>query len=201
MNPDDYQKISQLLTQRDTFQKDVNIFNMVSSNSLAQALFAHARPNLENANAQLSSIFQRLENNLNTLKSQVASNVSIVNDQKSKVTGVTNQINSIKSELSNLEVQNQSLQTKISEVRRSNQLKQKEYYAMVQAKLDLINSMTPKQHSFILQKALEAKNDEIISLFINTELDPNFKNAEGISLIQTAQDMHNQQVIDVLGEL
>ena len=48
---------------------------------------------------------------------------------------------------------------------------------------------------------MDAKNHEIIQLFKNAELDADFRNGDGISLVQTAISVENHEIINKLKPL
>lgn len=67
--------------------------------------------------------------------------------------------------------------------------------------IEMINVMTLKERSFVLQKALNNKNEDIIQLIKNTDIDADFRNGDGVSLMQTAIEVGHKGIIDKLKPL
>lgn len=88
-------------------------------------------------------------------------------------------------EIKNYELQIREKNSKIIERNNQQMNITKEYQLLNQTKLNLINNMTLKQKSFVLQKAIERNNSEIIDLLADSDLDINFQNAHQESLLHT----------------
>lgn len=149
-----------------------------------------------------------VEKEVQAYEKAVTQRESVIANKRMEVNNLKNNINAtkqknIQTETSNLNYQKQLdvSKSKINEKSQqlseiSNQYKQKQLDNQ-----NYVESLTPKERSFVLQKALDAKNHEIIQLFKNAELDADFRNGDGISLVQTAISVENHEIINKLKPL
>lgn len=149
-----------------------------------------------------------VEKEVQAYEKTVTQRESVIANKRMEINQLKNNVNTtkqknIQTETSNLNYQKQLevSKSKISEKSQqlaeiSNQHKQKQLDNQ-----NYVESLTPKERSFVLQKALDVKNHEIIQLFKNAELDADFRNGDGISLVQTALEVGHHEIINKLKPL
>ena len=153
------------------------------------------------ANAEIEQEVQSYENTVTQRESVLANKRIEINSLRTNINTVNQQCIQIETnnkqqqkqlDVSIAKISEKSQQlTEISDQYKQKQLDNKHY----------IESLTPKERSFVLQKALNNKNEDIIQLIKNTELDADFRNGDGISLMQTAIEVGHEEIIDKLKPL
>lgn len=156
----------------------------------------------------ISKVGVEVDKEVQAYEKTVTQRESVIANKRMEVNNLKNNINAtkqknIQTETSNLNYQKQLdvSKSKINEKSQqlseiSNQFKQKQLDNQ-----NYVESLTPKERSFVLQKALDVKNYEIIQLFKNAELDADFRNGDGISLVQTAISVEHHEIINKLKPL
>ncbi len=195
----------QLFTAQEKLEQQVQIYNTVSStgdhtnvhNAMA-IMGGDPRPQLAELNSHIDQVLGQLETNLATKQAQLAENRTIVNKNREEVVKMraSNQANA--EDLKKKQAASTMLQKQIEEKEdqhKSVLLQQKQ---AMQDNVDMVDSMAIPQRSFVLQKALINNVEEIISLMMSQEVDPHFRNGDGVSLMQTATEVNNQAIIDKL---
>ena len=194
-----------LFTAQEKSQQDVNLYNTLAAqgNALNLQNFllimgGDPRPKLSELDALINKILKQEEANVVSIQSQISGNKAIVNNKKAQLEKMRSTVLENEHNFKAKEVESQMLQMKIDKSKQIHILKIKECDSTLKVNTDMIESMNLKQRSFVLQKALIIKDDSIIDLILDKEVDPNFRNGEGVSLMQTANEVKHQLVIDKL---
>ncbi len=132
------------------------------------------------------------------IKALVAAKILELEAQKAQKQSYDSSIITTKAQIKAAEIEEKSNQAKIAETKEELRLKEAEKEQAKQDKLDYVVGMNAKQKSFVLQKAMETHDSDIIDLLRLTDFDINFQNAEGQSLIDTATILGDQPMLDYL---
>lgn len=201
--------MNELFAAQATLEGRVQVYNTVqaSGNSLniqnLNALMGGENPTtkLATLNSYIDRALSIYEGHIATDQAIVASNRVIVGQNRSEVIQMRAMQEQANQRLAQKQAEAQMLELKLTEEQNIHQLKQSEYINALQQNKEFIESMTLSQRSFVLQKALITSNDAIIELMINVELDPDFRNGDGVSLVQTANEVGNQTIIEKLAPI
>ncbi|WP_342269475.1 ankyrin repeat domain-containing protein [Rickettsia endosymbiont of Orchestes rusci] len=136
----------------------------------------------------LERILTQEQNSLTQINSNIAHNSGISQNLKSRISSANSSLNETNSKT-------REIQQKIAEATRQQQRKQQEYSSAQNSKTQLINSMNPKQVSFILQKSVEQRDEATINLLSSKNFDPNFQNAKQDTLLHTVITYNNQSLL------
>ena len=153
------------------------------------------------ANAEIEQEVQSYENTVTQRESVLANKRIEINSLRTNINTVNQQCIQIET---NNQQQQKQLDVSISKISEKSQQLTEISDQYKQKQLDnkhYVESLTPKDRSFVLQKALNNKSEDIIQLIKNTELDADFRNGDGISLMQTAIEVGHEEIIDKLKSL
>ena len=199
------EQYSKLFAAQEKSQEDVNLYNMFASKgdpidlqNVVALMGGDPRPRLTELNNTIDKILKQEEANVVLIQSEIAENKVIMNNNKVPLEGMRSQVLKMEYDFKAKQAESQMLQMKINESKQMHILKIEECNNTLKANSDMIESMTLKQRSFVLQKALIIKQNKIIDLIFDKEVDPNFRNGDGVSLMQTANEVKHQLVIDKL---
>jgi hypothetical protein len=142
--------------------------------------------------------FAIYENALKKSKTQISTNTQKLQQIKARKQGMELSLKTKEQQIKAADIAHKSNQAKIAETREELRLKEIEQEQAKQNKLDCVASMNAKQKSFVLQKAMETRDADIIDLLRLTDFDISFQNGEGQSLIDTATILGDLPMLDYL---
>jgi len=116
----------------------------------------------------------------------IANTVISINNNKAKLKNSEVVLQQLQNKKSDLESEGRELELKITSKTEDNKLKQEILHTQCESNKKMVDNMSAKQTSFVLQKSIEQNNDEFVKIFINKDFNPNFQNANGESLLHTA---------------
>jgi len=198
--------MDELFAGQAKLETNVQLYNMIQSGGdpfkiqNLKALMGGENPTekLTKLNNYIDLALSTYEGHIATDRSIIASNRVIVDKKRAEVIEMRNMQGKYDQQITQKKAEVQMLTIKLVEEQNVQQLKQSEYVNSLQQNKEFIESMTLSQRSFVLQKALLTSTDAIIELMTDVELNPDFRNGDGVSLVQTANEVGNQTIIEKL---
>ena len=208
MKQHDIDTFDQLFQAQAKLEQNVDLYNTTASlgnphhlQNVVNLMGGDPRPKLQELNNYIDTCLKSFETRVEKQRSEIAKQRVTLNSLKRETEETIAHNKKVISSVNNAKAQSDLLGVKIQESNKILAQKKLEFKKSIEANEDMVMSMSPKERSFVLQKALVIKATDIIKLMENAELDANFRNGDGISLMQTAIEVGHEGIIDKLKPL
>lgn len=183
--------------------RDFTILNCDShaARNIEILMNGNPKPKLDAVNSQLDEALTFFENGIAKQRSNNAKEIIEINGLRVESDKISSGILQKQKFFDSKKTELESIDFKLKESNKIFEANQLQLEKTKKEKLSMVESMTPKQRSFILQKAIKMQDEGIIKLIINFDLDADFRNGSGESLMQTASQFENKVVMDKLKPL
>jgi hypothetical protein len=208
MKQHDKDTFNELFAAQAKLQDNVNVYNVVESigdpihlkNTLL-LMGGDPRPKLQEMNNYINQCLTSFENRVESQRSENAQKQVEINNLRKQANEIRESHSYQQQYINNKKIEDDTLNVKMKASTELLQDKKLQLQKAQEDNVDYIQSMSLKQRSFVLQKALTTKSDDIIKLMEKVELDADFRNGDGVSLMQTAIEVGHERIIDKLKPL
>lgn len=208
MKQHDRDTFNELFAVQAKLQDHVNVYNVVASNGdpihLNNTLLlmgGDPRPKLQEMNNYIDTCLKSFENRAEEQRSANAKNQVEINNLRKQADSMRASNLQKQKYIDDKKVEADTLNLKIIESEKIFENSRIELQKANEDNIDYIQSMSLKERSFVLQNALKMKADDVIKLMENVELDADFRNGDGVSLMQTAIEIGYEGIINKLKPL
>ena len=208
MKQHDKDTFNELFAVQAKLQDNVNVYNVVESigdpihlkNTLL-LMGGDPRPKLQEMNNYINQCLTSFENRVESQRSENAQKQVEINKLRKQANEIRESHSYQQQYINNKKVEDDTLNVKMKASTELLQDKKLQLQKAQEDNVDYIQSMSLKQRSFVLQKALTTKSVDIIKLMENFELDADFRNGDGVSLMQTAIEVGHEGIVGKLKPL
>lgn len=184
-------KLYQLIERQQKLTKlsegfGTTITNPTDIHNLFAILGGDPRVELNSVNEALKEGIKLIQHDLVIGEDNLATQVMSISTNTVKLNKNKVILEQMQKEITNIESEGRELKLKVSSKTKDNKFKQEKYHMQCESNKHMLDNMSAKQTSFILQKSIEQNNHEFVKIFINKDFNPNFQNANGESLLHTA---------------
>ena len=208
MKQHDIDTFNQLFQAQAKLEQNVNVYNSTASlgnplhlQNVVNLMGGDPRPKLQEMNNYIDTCLKSFETRVEKQRSENAQKQVEINNLRKQADSMRASNLHKQKYIDNKKVEDGTLDVKIKASTELLQDKKLQLQKAEEDNIDYIQSMSLKQRSFVLQKALTTKSDDIIKLMENFELDADFRNGDGVSLMQTAIEVGHEGIVGKLKPL
>lgn len=209
MKQHDIDTFNQLFQTQAKLEGNVNLYNTTASlgnpNHLHNVMVliggVDPRPKLQQMNSYIDTCLKSFEARVAKQRSENAQKQVEISSLKQKADNMRANNLHKKKNIDTYKAESSTLDMKIKASTTLLKDKELQVQKAKEDNLDYIESMSVKERSFVIQKALMNESDEVIQIMSNFNLDPNFRNGDGVSLMQTAIEVGHEEIVEKLEPL
>jgi small-conductance mechanosensitive channel len=171
MEASEYNFIASQIEEKEQKEELIATLSSMHDTPNAQAYVPAARENFNKINQAVNKNFAIMESRCSQLEQKLANATEIVNDKRSYETKIRKQVEDTEKSLKEIVSKNQELQVKIVESETELSTLTQKKKKIINDKLALVGSMNDEQKYFVLKKAKNNNNTEIIDLLLGSGFD------------------------------